>query len=303
MAGRFFLHVGSIREEFRMQVRTSSVAAVSAVAVLGGWLLVAGNRASAGQLPLEPPKERGDSITGAFEGWYKNQDGTFTLLVGYFNRNAKQTIEIPVGPNNRIDPGGPDQGQPTYFAPRRAWGVFSIVVPKDFGTKKLSWTIVANGESTSIPLSLHPAWEISPFKDPAMGNTPPTIRFSPSGPVLTGPPRGVAASYTGIVGQPLDFEFWAADAGNTVSQAGGAGFGRGGPGISISLHKFRGPGDVKFTRDRPEISKEDGRVSAQATFSAAGDYIVRVQANDASGEGGGGFQCCWTNVHVKVTVR
>ena len=81
-------------------------------------------------------------------------DGTFTLLIGYFNRNRAETLEIPVGPNNRIEPGGPDYGQPTYFLPRRQWGVFTIVVPKDFGTKKLTWTIVANGETTEIPLSL-----------------------------------------------------------------------------------------------------------------------------------------------------
>ena len=40
-----------------------------------------------------------------------------------------------------------------------------------------------------------------------------------------------------------------------------------------------------------------------ATFDAPGDYMLRVQANDESGEGGGGFQCCWTNTYVKVTVR
>jgi hypothetical protein len=33
-----------------------------------------------------------------------------------------------------------------------------------------------------------------------------------------------------------------------------------------------------------------------------GEYILRAQANDATGDGGGGFQCCWTNVHVKVNV-
>jgi hypothetical protein len=44
-------------------------------------------------------------------------------------------------------------------------------------------------------------------------------------------------------------------------------------------------------------------ISAAATFSAAGDYLLRVQANDESGEGGAGFQCCWTNTYVKVTVR
>jgi hypothetical protein len=44
-------------------------------------------------------------------------------------------------------------------------------------------------------------------------------------------------------------------------------------------------------------------VAANATFATAGDYLLRVQANDESGEGGGGFQCCWTNTYVKVTVQ
>src|SRR5215831_12845064 len=64
-------------------------------------------------------KESGQSITGAYEGWYPNPDGTSTMLVGYFNRNSKEVFDIPVGPNNRIEPGGPDQGQPTHFLPRR----------------------------------------------------------------------------------------------------------------------------------------------------------------------------------------
>ena len=44
-------------------------------------------------------------------------------------------------------------------------------------------------------------------------------------------------------------------------------------------------------------------ISVAATFDAPGDYLLRVQANDESGEGGFGFQCCWTNTYVKVTVR
>ena len=59
---------------------------------------------------LEAPRDEGASITGAFEGWFKNPDGTFNLLVGYYNRNRKQELNIPVGPNNRIEPGGPDRG-------------------------------------------------------------------------------------------------------------------------------------------------------------------------------------------------
>ena len=43
--------------------------------------------------------------------------------------------------------------------------------------------------------------------------------------------------------------------------------------------------------------------TTKATFTAPGNYILRVQANDDSGDGGGGFQCCWTNAHVAVTVK
>ena len=53
---------------------------------------------AAGQLPLEPVKETGQSVTGAFEGWYQNPDGTYTLLVGYFNRNQKADARHPDRP-------------------------------------------------------------------------------------------------------------------------------------------------------------------------------------------------------------
>ena len=164
-----------------MQDKTSRIAALIAVAVVAGWVMVGAGQGPS-QLPLEPVKERGASVTGALEGWYKTPDGGFSILVGYFNRNRAEPLDIPVGPNNRIEPGGPDMGQPTYFLPRRQWGVFSIDVPKDFGTKRLTWTIVANGETTSIPLSLNPAYEVEPYKEAGMGNTPPTLKFSPNGP-------------------------------------------------------------------------------------------------------------------------
>src|SRR5579863_1701673 len=123
-------------------------------------------------LPFEPHHDSGESITGAFEGWFPNPDGTFSLLLGYYNRNLKQTMEIPIGPDNRIEPDGPDRGQPTHFLPGRNWGLFTITVPKDFGDKKLTWTLVANGKTTVIPIKLHPDYEVQPFME-ASGNTPP----------------------------------------------------------------------------------------------------------------------------------
>src|SRR4249920_622785 len=90
------------------------------------------------QLPFEPSHDSGQSVTGAFEGWFPNPDGTFSILVGYYNRNQEQVLDIPIGPNNKIEPGGPDRGQPTHFLTGRAWGVFTIVVPKDFAPKRLT---------------------------------------------------------------------------------------------------------------------------------------------------------------------
>ena len=59
---------------------------------------------------------------------------------------------------------------------------------------------------------------------------------------------------------------------------------------------------VTFDPPNPKIDKATGKVTTNATFAAPGEYILRMQANDSTGEGGGGFQCCWTNAHVKVTV-
>jgi len=103
-------------------------------------------------LPFEPTHESGASVTGAFEGWFKNNDGSFSLVLGYFNRNTKQVIDLPVGPNNRIEPGGPDQGEPTHFLIGRQWGMFTIKVPADFGKNKLTWTINGRSLLTAKPL-------------------------------------------------------------------------------------------------------------------------------------------------------
>ena len=164
---------------------------------------------------MEPAHDSGQSITGAFEGWFPNPDGTFSLLVGYFNRNLKEEFDIPVGPDNRVDPGGPDRGQPTHFLPRRQWGVFFVIVPKDFGTKKLTWTIVANHQSTVIPLSLDPLWEVSPFSEIGMGNTPPVIIFGEGGPSVQGP-RPSSAALSATLANPLPLTVWVADDANTV---------------------------------------------------------------------------------------
>jgi hypothetical protein len=66
-----------------------------------------------------------------------------------------------------------------------------------------------------------------------------------------------------------------------------------------------------FANAKPPVERTDGatkaafsgRATTAVTFSAPGEYILEVVANDWSGEGGRGFQCCWTNALVKVSVR
>ena len=164
---------------------------------------------SAQTLPFEPSHDSGQSITGAFEGWFPNADGTYSILVGYYNRNLKQELDIATGPANRIEPGGPDYGQPTHFLPGRQWGVFTIAAPKDFGERKLTWTLTANGQTTMIPLHLKAEWEVSPFVE-ASGNTPPFLAFSADGPFVQGP-IGPRASVSVALPEPLALTVWAAD--------------------------------------------------------------------------------------------
>ncbi|MBI3403757.1 MAG: hypothetical protein HY048_20280 [Acidobacteria bacterium] len=258
-------------------------------------------------------REKGSSLTPAFEGWYHNKDGSVSVLVGYLNRNTKQEFDIPVGPNNRLEPGGPDQGQPTHFQPGRQWGVFSVKLPKDFGDKKLTWTLTANGFTNSITLHTKPEYIIEPYEDAASKNTPPVIKFEANGKTFTGPPSGIAATYTAGVNAPLTLEAWVTDEPAKLNVQTFPGFTPPQPAVKWSV--FRGPAagstvsaasaasTVKFDPVSPKIAAAAGEISTTVTFLAAGDYILRLQANDSTGEGGGGFQCCWTNAHVKVTVK
>jgi hypothetical protein len=55
-----------------------------------------------------------------------------------------------------------------------------------------------------------------------------------------------------------------------------------------------------YTKGDPKAFLE---ATTTATFDAPGEYVLRAQVNDDSGDGGGGDQCCWTTAHVRVTVK
>ncbi len=243
----------------------------------------------------------GSPVVPMFEGWYENPDGTATILVGFFNPNAEETVNLPVGELNRFEPGPEDRGQPTHFPPGRAWGVLTLKVPRDFDGE-LRWVLNANNQPASIPVHLEAPYFIEPLRDAANGNEPPTIRFAPDGPGATGPPTGIAASMTAKVGTPLHLVVWTSDVKPEEGSEGGLGGGPR-PALTLRWHLHRGPAAVEFSEPSQSFTDSaDQNPTSTVTFSAPGEHVLRAEALDETGVGGSGFQCCWTSAMVQVAV-
>ena len=105
---------------------------------------------------------RGQSVSPAFEGWWQNEDGTYSLFFGYMNSNWLEEFDVPIGPDNNIEPGGPDRGQPTHFYPRRNLFLFTVDVPADFGEQEVVWTLTTNGVTERAYGSLRTDYLLDP---------------------------------------------------------------------------------------------------------------------------------------------
>jgi hypothetical protein len=277
-----------------------------------GILLLAAVAASA--LSLRPGAQEsyssGQNIAPAYEGWERNDDGSFNLVFGYFNRNWEEEIDAPVGAANSIEPGGPDQGQPTHFLPRRNRFVFRIRVGSDFGAQELVWTLTTHGKTERAYATLKPDYFIDDGilmantgaagmggSNPALrGNTPPSLKV-----------EGEAVRKV-RVGQVISLAAVAADDGIPKPRA----MPRLNPGaasrftidsatgLRLSWFVYRGRGTVTFdpvqtrvwedTRDganspwaygwRTPPIPPGGRWTVDVTFTDPGEYVLRCLAHD-----------------------
>jgi hypothetical protein len=260
---------------------------------------VAESQDSRADAPL--PHAIGQSMSPSFEGWYANPDGTRSLVFGYFNRNYEEHLDIPVGPDNRFEPGPEDRGQPTHFLPRRQTGLFAVVVPADFGDQLLTWSVTAHGQTIAIPGHVRPEWEITALEEVTSGNTPPVVRFGgPDGTPGQGP-LGTRGALSTSVSTPVTLTVWASDDGVQKARSRGRA-----SRFGVDWSLYRGPGNVTFADDAPAID-ERGKAETTVSFDAPGEYVLRVLAWDDSGGQSaimaGGFFCCWTNGYVAVQVQ
>lgn len=236
----------------------------------------------AGQLTYD----RGQNVVAAFDGWERHADGTFGMVFSYYNRNYKEIVDVPVGPANNIEPGGPDQGQPTHFLPARHKFVFSVTVPKDWDPKKrLTWTLTVRGKTEEANAFLLPEWEINnqvrgqngdsshpvTAGNAADYNEAPTIALGPAQRITL----PAAATLTATVkddGLPKPRVRRQPAAAPAVPQSR----------LFVNWVMYRGPvgATVKFASDTSPVV--DDHASTTATFTRPGDYVIRAYADDGA---------------------
>ena len=284
-----------------MTQRSVAIAGV-AVAVVG--LTTLPIQAQRPSFPLSPLRPAGDLVAPYFDGWYPNADGSFTLSFGFMNRNTEETVDIPLGPNNFIEPVEFDGVQPSHFPPvdrggfigRRERGAFAIRVPAHLSDRDVVWTLSHAGHTYSIPGRVtSPAYELSHLPASA-GSLPPILRFTEAGPEANGREGVYADRQTIRAAAGLPLTVFVRDLGERENT-------RRVP-VNVTWQKHQGPGRVEFDYETERVDMEGwGRADNMATFREPGKYVLRVRvdnfrASDSSFDN----QCCWSNGYVPVTV-
>ena len=328
-----------------MRVRSTVVAAAVALLLCGIFAGPAALDAQRpeGRWPLQPKSSLDRVIAPFLEGWYANDDGTYTLSFGYLNMND-EAVEIPLGEANFLEPAQFDGRQPTTFAAGRHRGVFAVTVPAALSDDDVWWTIQnpKTGEVAKVPgRNSTGAYQLDWIPRPH-GSLPPLVSFGSDAQEGKGPPGIMAGqTLTTAVGTELTVSVSARD----ISERDHSDA-RFADAIALRVvwSKYRGPGEVEYmkhpsTPDPPEpdsataaraaartaaaaaagfgggrergprhhiipLPDGQGTVNVLVTFSEPGEYILRAQVDNwAATDSGSGDQCCWTNGYVRVTVR
>ncbi len=262
-------------------------------------------------LPYMLKYNKGQNIQPIFQGWSRNPDGSYEMHLGYLNRNYLEELHVPIGPDNHIEPGGPDQGQPTYFYTRNNRQIFSVTVPADFGNQELIWTLTIRGKTEQAVGWLQPEWEINPdtggrqLGEEARRNVPPAVTLSAPASIslqdkltLTAnvmddglpTPRGsrqlqrnravgqeippILVPPEGTPEPPTNLPQLNVNARGRQSRPSPP------EGLSVSYIVWRGPAGIKF---EPMFAMvEDGTAATEATFTQPGDYVLQARAHDGA---------------------
>jgi hypothetical protein len=236
---------------------------------------------------------RGQNVAPIFEGWERNRDGTINMVFGYLNRNYEEEVDIPIGPNNRVDFGGDDRGQPTHFYPRRQRFIFKVTVPRDWdANRKLTWTLTSHGRTDVATGWLQSEWELNQgvYSENngggvlEEGNQPPIVEGSRAQTVTL--PNSVTLGISAFDdGLPKPRRRSPTASAANADSAGAASDPnnrrRRTEGLRIRWIQYRGPGKATF--DPGNAEAEYGKsltLTTKVAFSEPGTYVLRAIVSD-----------------------
>ena len=260
-----------------------------------------------------PSYMHGQNVSPAYEGWEEDDEGRRYFLFGYMNRNWEEELDVPAGPDNSIEPGGPDAGQPTHFLPRRNRFVFRVAVPEGFDEDdELVWTLTTAGVTEQAYATLRLDYLVDDLVQASeqgalgAGRSDATMRAN------TAPVLRIEGDRTRRVrvGEPLALVAVASDDGVpkprrrrrnpwrppvqvTVGSA---------TGLRVSWYVYRSDGPVTFDPPQVKVWEDtrtganspwspgwltpdpppDGGWAAEVVFNEPGTYVLRCLASDGA---------------------
>jgi hypothetical protein len=245
----------------------------------------------------------GQMVVPVYEGWERVPDGSFNMVFGYLNRNHVEELSLPLGTENKFEPGPADRGQPTYFYPRENHFIFRVNVPKEWDRKKeLVWTLTAYGKSEQARATLLDIWEIDRKVEVANNgggvqvsnvliakDQPPVVTIAPVAHAAVGTPvtftadvndDGIPPGMKPRPPRPLEPALRGTGPASPVNvplpqrprppQGGG---------LSVLWLVYRGPAGVSFD-PAGYVKVADAKSVVKASFTQPGTYTIRAFAHD-----------------------
>lgn len=270
--------------------------------------------------PLGTPAASGEAVAPMFNGWLKNEDGSTTMVFGFANQNREALVDVPLGPNNKLEPEQFQGAQPTHFPVYNRGGfvgiqergAFAVTVPADMAGTEVIWTLASGGKTYSIPgRATSPAYELSAAAA-AAGSLRPAIRFTEDGEESTDSVGIYAEPQTTSVGQAVTLTALIQDRGERYGYEGVEPYYA--PGNAWVLHQGPAvpeietpevPGQERASEDPNSNMKNDWyEASTRVTFTEPGEYVIRLRAdNFLATDSKFDNVCCWSNAYFPVTVN
>ena len=259
----------------------------------------------------------GQPVVPLLEGWARTANDSILLSFSYINLNHAETLDIPVGPDNFIEPSDFNGSQPTHFDPApqdrgryyRHQSVFTVKVPEGY-TGDVVWTLRNRGQTFAARgRATVEAYAIDDTVSLTNAPVAAAMSLDPSGPPKRGRIGPTTGPLTVRVGEALPLSVWV-DAtpeglgpsarppqGNAPEQP---------EDMRVTWYHHQGPGVVTFSEretmlgEEAVLGGEPVEASTTATLSEPGEYVLRVTAIENLA--GLVQHCCWTNGYVGVTV-